>query len=429
MKNIKRKMSFALCIAFMLIFNTACNNKEPIKAEDKPLIKGNILIWSNLQDSNTVKDLANNFTLKNPNVKIQVETLDDISILGQFDSKSNGNEKLPDIVVIKDDEAAGFLNQHKEKLMDVVSAAGLKKDEYLKCKIDNLSNGGKTYGVPWYIEPVVMVYRNDILNQIGSNAEDIKTWNDYIQTGTKLLQTSGKKMLVGMNDNNSTLYSDLIKQLGINYLNDSGDIDVNSKNSINTVMLLKNLSDQKIQSVVSSQEDAINAFKSGEAASIICTPAILNAIKNKAPELKDKLSIGKLPAFEPGGNRNVARYGSSFMLTRSADNSNAAIEFVKYAIQDKDNQIKHYTQNGLLVADISAYAGDKMYTSDSYFNNEKLGLIYIDIARNMPCIKYNEYYIDIRNMVIKTTADAISQNKDLVKTMEEIQKQVNENPI
>ncbi|MFP3441779.1 extracellular solute-binding protein, partial [Pantoea sp. SIMBA_133] len=79
--------------------------------------------------------------------------------------------------------------------------------------------------------PTGVFYRTDIFEEAGVNAEDIKTWDDYIEAG-KTIKEKTDKAMIGLDLNGDDgLYRMMLNQQGTFYFDDEKNVALTSEES------------------------------------------------------------------------------------------------------------------------------------------------------------------------------------------------------
>ena len=88
---------------------------------------------------------------------------------------------------LEGEQVSGYASKYPEgfaELSDIVSS-----DDFLPVKMGEVTINDKIVGFPWDAGPVAVFYRTDYFEQAGVNAEDIQTWDDFIEAGKKIEAT------------------------------------------------------------------------------------------------------------------------------------------------------------------------------------------------------------------------------------------------
>lgn len=415
----KMKKVLVTCILLSVgLLSAACgkvtqdNSNDTI--ENKNNLSGKVDIWVSARDQDIINNEAAMFKKKYPNVQININTVDTNIMMDNLSKNLKSKGDTPDIISLEDEDIDGFVSKFKDELLDEETIPDFKSDSYVKYQIYNATYGSKIYAVPWYVDPVFMAYREDLLKSTGYSGGDIKYWDQYIN----IAKNSGKQMLSMDYFNNSLLYNIALKQLGINYFDDNNKLDLEA--SIKPAELLWNLYENKSFYNATNKVSNEDNFENGNTMSIISDLSELRKLETKYPKLQGKIDVEKLPAFEAGGNRDAVEFGEDLMALKSAAKNKAAMEFLNYISSSNESAEFLYNNYGYVSSNTSLYNNTKYYITDGYYN-KSIGRIAIDEITNSENIKYGQYFGEIRDLVQNAIKDSVTNGSDLKQNIYNVQ--------
>ena len=130
---------------------------------------------------------AEKFQETHPDVEFQFEEMGTDQIYTKLATTLSTGKGLADVILIEGEQVSGYANKYPEGFADMSDI--VNPDDFLPVKIGEVSANGKIVGFPWDAGPVALFYRRDYFEQAGVNAEDIKTWDDFIEAGKKVTET------------------------------------------------------------------------------------------------------------------------------------------------------------------------------------------------------------------------------------------------
>ncbi|AJA46336.1 carbohydrate ABC transporter substrate-binding protein, CUT1 family [Clostridium pasteurianum DSM 525 = ATCC 6013] len=380
-------------------------------------LSGKVTIWTTDANAALINDAAALFRKRYPEVSINVSYSDVNTALDSISKSSKENVHLPDIMIVRDKNIPVVLNKAQNNILDASEIPQFKKDKFIKNQINNNTYKNRIYAVPWYVEPTIMLYREDILKSLNIKSDDIKTWKQYIDIGNNILKPEGKAMLSSMDINDGTIYDLLLSQLGVSYFNNNENIDLLNEKSVRAAGILNEIYKSKISR---DSTDKIQSFINGDAISLICNVSTMYNIESKYPDLKDKIRIQKIPAFEPGGNRDNINFGDNLMLLKSSKSNSAALQFVQFLSSDKEFADYEFKRYGFISSDTTSYVEDSFYKKNEFYN-KYIGIMAVDEILGLRNMKYEYNFNIIRDKSLKTIIDASANNKPLNESLYNLQ--------
>lgn len=256
----------------------------------------------------------------------------------------------PDIADIEVTKFANYLKGQPQllPLNDVVEP---EKENIVQSRLDIYAKDGNYYGIDFHVGASVIYYNKEILDKAGVNPDDIKTWDDYAKAGKVVLEKTGVPMTTLETSDHWTLWPQVAQLEGSDDL-----IAANGK---------PNLDDPKITEILKYQQKLIDEgiavatpgnehhaeeyygfMNNGGAASVWMPMWYMGRFTDYMPDLKGKIVIKPLPAWEEGGPRSAGMGGTGTAVTTQSENPDLAKEFIAFAKLSKEGNIQLWKQLG-----------------------------------------------------------------------------------
>lgn len=164
------------------------SGSEPRKLAGTPSAsaKGEITIWSRSGDLFKVFDAAiDAFRKAYPDIKVNHQAVDiDAKLANTLISGAD----LPD-GSFWDDAKIGGQAEHLYDLTDLIAPYRDKTSAY-KLSVNTVD--GRIYGVPWDLDPGLLWYREDLLEDAGVDPAGLKTYDDLLAAARALREKNPK---------------------------------------------------------------------------------------------------------------------------------------------------------------------------------------------------------------------------------------------
>jgi ABC-type glycerol-3-phosphate transport system substrate-binding protein len=396
-------------IAFLSIFMlSGCRNTAVVENKPKDELEGSITIWASKDNVSLLNLSAYNFNKLHSSSVVKIVETGSNELFDKLQLSVISKENLPDLICIGDEEVQRLLKANSNDFKD--TGDDIKKENYLKYKTDNLTFDGKIYGYPVSSRPVVMLYRSDIYKSAGLKTEYIKTWQDYMEAGRSVVEKSGKPFVL-LPFEDEKLYRTFLNQLGGSYFDREGKIEVNSQRAFRVLEMMKRLQTSGASKGVRDFEEAVQLFKKEEATSILASTDQIRKLYKDAPELKEKLQVMRLPAFEEGGNQASSISGSNLILMKETKNKKLAQEFAKFTSENRDNLNSYINELG----EVPAYT---YYNDEKGFGDKSL----LELSEEVYSISYTDKFNKVKEAVAKAVIEIFIEGKEPSNVMNELQK-------
>ena len=416
----RKRVAIASILATIITLSVVGCNKgsTSIKSEDE--LKGTINVWSTEASSKSLRIAGENFSKKYKQVKVIVNEMQSKELNEKLIQNLLSDENLPDIVSIDSGRVSSIVNKFPNEFLDLTNELSPMKDKFLKSKLDEVTVKGKIMALPFEAAPVALFYRRDIFENAGIIAENIKTWQDYIEAGKTIYKSSnGEIKMLGFQDQNDDFfYKLLLNQLGTWYFDKEGKPIISSANSIKAMSMLKEIYDSKITLNCQDFNSIILAAQTGKIATVPYETSFTGDLIEKCAPLKGKWAVMKLPAFEPGGKTAATLNSTTIMVTSVVENKKLFTEFAKFSATDTDTLLTCIDNNSLFPSYLPIYSDLLFQTPKDYFGDQKVWRLFSIIAKDSISRDFTENFMQIDEDIKKVEVN-ILKGEDLKKAMDD----------
>ncbi len=309
-----------------------------------------------------------------------------------------------------------------EKYFSKKEIANFLPKAYETCKFKN-----RLIASPLYLDVSVMFYRKDLLSEfpdfssIKRKLNNSITWKDFISLSKRA--KFGKKFYIFPADEYEGLicsYNDLVLSADPTFYNNK--IDFTKPASIKAAKLLHDLTNRyKIspKNIINFREkNAYSSFFKDGALFLRGWQSFKNDTKNldQSAEKEALLSVTWLPHFA-GGLRGSTIGGWNLMLTKNSSHKKEAVEFMKYFLKKKSQEIL-YSVGSYLPVTKEIYS-DSVFVSnypDLLFNKKLLD----EGALRPKLMNYTKISDILSHFLRLTIAGELSPEEAMKKTQYEI---------
>lgn len=382
-------MNKKLIIPFLLvisIISVSCANKEQVSANK---MKGKIIVWTQPQQKNDINLAAYNYKKLNPDVQININEVSEKSLMSTMNSSVTANKGVPDLVIVSNKKFDEFTDKYLNKVMDINDTVGPIRDSFLKNQIDLVIKQGDYLAMPYSASPYVLFYRKDILSKVGIDPVSIKTWDDFINMGKVLNQsTKGKIKMLSANIENGDMFKILLNEIGGSYFDKDGKVTAGDASFQKAAIALKKLNDSGI--VLGGKGNTTQSLVDGTTAFAPAGVDFAYFLSSQDPAQKGDFGIMKFPAFENGGKNSVSYDGSSIVAINTNTNKALIKDFLKFAATDKETLLDSFTKYSAYSAYVPIYNLKYFNNNVEYFNGENIWNKLIESGKDAPDFIYTK---------------------------------------
>ncbi|MFS0638243.1 ABC transporter substrate-binding protein [Mesobacillus foraminis] len=322
----------------------------------------------------------------------------------------------PDISDIEVGRFPNFL-QGEPQLLPMNEYVDPEKANFVESRLNLYAKDGNYYGMPTHVGATVMYYNKEIMDAAGVDIDSIKTWDDYVEAGKKVVEKTDAVM-TNVHTGDATQFQQMISQQGSDLFDESGKLTVDSEKNVKTLTLLNDmLYKHKIAELTPGGEPHAEEYYSymndGKAASISMPLWYMGRFTDYMQDLKGKMVIRPLPAWEEGGGRSVGIGGTGTVVTNQTKHADLAREFLAFAKLSKEANIKLWTVLGFdpprwdVWEDPAVREDNKFY---QFFGNDIFDTL-LDIKEEIPGINVTEHYPDVLTELNTNTLNNVLRQK------------------
>jgi arabinosaccharide transport system substrate-binding protein len=254
----------------------------------------------------------------------------------------------PDIADIEIGRFPNYL-EGEPQLLPMNEYVEPELQNFVESRFDIYSKDGNYYGMPTHVGASVMYYNKEIMDAAGVDIESIQTWDDFIEAGKKVIENTDAVMFNTF-PGDYLPYFQMVSQQNSDFLDENGNLTVNREENIRALELLKEMQDLKIAEVApggAPHAEEYYAYMNDGGAAAVSMPAwYMGRFTDYMSDLKGKMVVRPMPAFEEGGNRSAGMGGTGTVVTNQTEHADLAKEFLAYAKLSKESNIKIWTVLG-----------------------------------------------------------------------------------
>ncbi|MGA9290837.1 MAG: sugar ABC transporter substrate-binding protein [Anaerobacillus sp.] len=402
-----KKVTGLVSISMMLVlslFLAACGNSDSESGGESDSNK--VTAWAWNINVPVLEEAAAKFKEENPDFELEVVEMGTDDVYSKLTTGLQaGGKGLPDIVLVEDDRVQGYMNAFPDAFVNV-SDKGFDdmKDSFPSYKTELVSKDGAMYGFPFDGGPTGVFYRTDIFEEAGVNAEDIKTWDDYIEAG-KTIKEKTDKAMIGLDLNGDDgLYRMMLNQQGTFYFDDEKNVALTSKESKKAMEVHQTLNEEGLVKETVGWDAWISAMTSGDVATAPSGAWLYGSITQQGKDTSGKWGLIELPAFEEGGNRASNLGGSNYMIPSASDNQDLAYDFMEFFSTNKDVQLT--AMEGGLFPSLNTIYDNEAFTKEvEFFNNQPIWSLLAGEMDSIPSVNYTGDYAVAKDEAVKAQSE------------------------
>ena len=333
---------------------------------------------------------------KDYHVKIQVQVVDQNAMNDRLQASLQAGADVPDLCEIMYGtigtftkgplEDVGFLD-----LTDRLKKEGLDK-RLVSSRLGIWSSRGHLFALPHDVHPCMLVYRRDLVDQLGIDVNKLTTWDEFCQVGrdvvTKDLDGDGvpDRYMIDLPSDGSDSLRLLMLQRGVAVFNSKGEVTFDDERAVDVVCwyVRQTQGPKKISVTCGWGQTLSRAMIDGRCLFYMCPDWRTMQIQADIPVLSGKLAVMPLPAWEPGGLRTSTWGGCGLAITKQCKNPDLAWKLAMYLYYDPNQLGKRFKATNILPPLKEAWTQPEISEPRDFYSGQQIGLLYAALAPQVP---------------------------------------------
>ncbi len=279
--------------------------------------------------------MADIWNAENPDraINLTVTTGESHSLQSKLLIACQAGEGTPDIADIEIGYYGSFLkDDYLLPLNDVVEPY---EDEVVMSRIEMYGDGtGNWYGIDFHLGASVCYYNMDIMDEAGVDPSTIVTWDDYVEAGKTVLETTGVPMCA-VETSDLFLPQLMMLEKGCQYVDADGNPDIATQDHADVIDYIRGMLDEGVCIIAPGggfhTEEWYGFLDGGGVASIAMPLWYMGRFTDYCPDLDGKMAIYEIPVWEEGDKREVLQGGTGTSVIKYTENEELAKDFLAFA--------------------------------------------------------------------------------------------------
>lgn len=385
-----------------------------------------IWAWDEAFNIKAAQNAADIYKAENPDVEINIVTMAQDDIVAKLNtSLSAGSyEGLPDIVLIEDYKAQGYLTSYTSEFADLTEIAPAENFASYKTAVNQVD--GVVYGVPFDSGVAATFYRTDLIEQAGYTQEDMQdlTWEKFIEIGKAVKEKTGAYMMT-LDPSDIGQIRMMMQSAGVWYTDAEGNATIADNQGLkDAIEVYKALVDSGITKQVSDWDQFVGAFNSGEVATVPMGCWIAPSIQ-KAEDQSGKWAVAVFPRMEANADSVNASSigGGGWYVLKNVGHEELAKDFLSKTFASNVDLMNTLATDITLVSTLNTAAEAENYTKgNEFFGGQEIFKDFAAWQQNVPSVNYGLNTYALEDLMTEAV-QAIVGGADIDSTLSDYQAQ------
>lgn len=387
--------------------------------------EGSIEAWGWNVAAGSLEVTAEEFMNENPDVTVEVSDIGRTDVYDRVTvGLSAGGEGLADVIQL-DERLPSFSYSFPGGFMDLTDLMEPYMDEVDPSKVPVISDeDGNIIAAPWDSGPTGVFYRRDIFEEAGVNADDIETWDDFLEAGRAIKDETGSHLFQIDMANDDGTFRMFLNQVNNFYFNEDGEIIIHHEPAVEVMEFLKQATDEELALNTPSWDAILTGTANGDLATVPFGVWYSGSIKDVAPELEGDWGAFPLPARAEGENRAANLGGSNLVIPATTDNPTAAWRYAEHSVLTAEGQMSIMEEYGIFPSYLPALEDSFFSESDPYFGGQEVWQVFTQQMADIPPINYTDDFTTAEDIVTDAQASILLEGSDVAETLQEAAEEI-----
>jgi ABC-type glycerol-3-phosphate transport system substrate-binding protein len=332
-------------------------------------------------------------------ITVQLQYASWTSLQSRLQNAMLAGADVPDMVEIIESSISFFARGPKQDiavldLTDRIRAQGLDR-RLVASRFSLWSHEGRIYALPHDVHPVMLAYRRDLIDKLGIDVRDLDTWDKFAEVGRRVTRdTDGDgtidQYMIDLSYDGSWGIVPLILQKGGQLFDPLGKVVFNNEITVDVFLWLlrQSFGPQRIA------YDADASIRSGQSLMKAMTDGLVlfvwtpdwrsHIFQDEAPNLKGKMALMPLPAWEKGGPRTTVWGGTGLIIAKQTKHPDWAWDLANFLYFDASEMGARFTGTNIIPVLKDAWSMPELDAPNPYYSNQPIGRMYVDLAPSTP---------------------------------------------
>ncbi|MEQ4725355.1 sugar ABC transporter substrate-binding protein [Nonomuraea sp. B19D2] len=274
----------------------------------------------------------------------------------------------------------------KNTVMDITKDASADMAKYVPSAVSASSIGGKIYGVPVDVGPMVLFYRKDLFAKYGITKPPA-TWAEYKADAEKVAAADPSVKFGNAPSEGNDLAAYTL-QTGQSWYSTSGDSWTVSIDNPGTRKVASFWQDLKDKGLVTKTGNAWDpqfnkAATAGKVLTFVNASWAAGGLKSDLKDQSGKWAVAPMPTWEAGDGKSSSNGGSATSVMTGCKTPREAVQFAEFLASDPQ-AVKAGITEGLYPASKAGQDDPSLKAGDPYFGGQKAGEVYKASAAQVP---------------------------------------------
>lgn len=328
-------------------------------------------------------------------VDVRLQLVDARALETRLQNAMLAGTPVPDLVELHEGSMSFFTRGPLSDVGFVDLTARVEREGYrariVESRFSKWQSRGRVFAVPHDVHPVMLMYRADLLEALGISVDELDTWEAFAAAAPRVLRDLDgdgviDRYMIDLPRAGGFGLTILMLQRGVGLFGPQGELTFNDPRTIDTMLwYLRHVSGPRpIATECGWGQALMKAMSDGLALFYLAPDWRTLQMQLDLPNLKGKLKLMPLPAWEKGGRRTSVWGGTGLALTRQGKRPDLAWELAKFLYFTPSQLGRRFAETNILPPFKDAWNLPEFNVENPFYSGQRLGAEYARLAPETP---------------------------------------------
>jgi ABC-type glycerol-3-phosphate transport system substrate-binding protein len=266
---------------------------------------------------------------------------------------------------------------------------------------------GNIYGVGNEVNPLLMLYRGDVMEELGVDAEAPVSWDEWIEQVGGAVHDSGTALAEF--DRGAGSWRELnnvLNAAGGQFFDGDGNVTVLDNDlAVDILTWQKGHVDSGLFLV--SDADLWGLMGDSAFVSKYAAPWLQGFMKQNNPDMEGQWRMRHLPKWSPDSPKTSPYGGTGMGITAASENKPESYEFIRVCNITSEGSLLAFRRMNLFPSYTPVWDSEELLRSDDYFGGQIPGQFIAEAAAEMAVVNVDPYWGLFGDIVNRLVMDPV----------------------
>ena len=361
------------------------------------------------------------FEAEHPGWVVDIKLVDGASLLNRLTAAFVRGSGAPDASEIEITGIGRFFKGEPEDIPfeDLEELAAQYGDagwteRIVQARFAPWSYKGHIFGMPQDLHPVVMVYRQDMFEELGypDLPSVVETWEDFRRVALdvsrpKEVDAEHPRYAIGLHIKDFWEFWQLLLQRGGGIYDEERRVVIDSPEAEEVLRFYTDLFvKHNVAWPVRDLPSFWAAVKRNEVMAFTAADWFIGFLRNNVPEQAGKWRAMPMPAWPPGGRRVSTHGGTTTVIPRQGKQKEMAWKFTRFLYLNREETVKRALKTRVMPAMHESYEDPRLLDDRfGYLGDQRLGRLLAGLRNDIPRVylhsSWTEASVQMRDVIFQ----------------------------